>query len=130
MVLFDPRVLPSLAAASNAQLADVRPEENGEVVEWKALDVQATTIALLSLVFGIRTAKDSARRGGMATSEAKAATARANGAKGGRPPNSAGIQRRILDLSKLDRPASFTTKAVQKAKPGGKSVPAKAAAKR
>jgi len=84
-VIFDPRVLPSLVATTDAQLADLTPEENGGALFWNELDVQATTIALLGRVFGIRTAAAAAGKAGATLSAAKSAAARANGTKGGRP---------------------------------------------
>jgi len=79
------RSLRDLAGASDEQLADVQPEENGNAVFWDALDVQMSTIALLQIIFGIRTISDVARQAGRTTSEAKAIASRANGLKGGRP---------------------------------------------
>lgn len=49
-----------------------------------ALDVDFTVPGLMAGIFGTRVAM--ARRAGQATSPAKAAAARKNGRKGGRPP--------------------------------------------
>ena len=57
---------------------------------WEALRVDFSVAGLLAGVFGTRAwMAEVGRRGGRATTEAKAAAARANGAKGGRPKKSA-----------------------------------------
>ena len=85
VVSFEARSLPFLADYTDEQLADAHPEEEGAAVWWDSRDDQASTIALLSLVFGIRSTSEAGRKGGRVTSPAKAAAGRANGAKGGRP---------------------------------------------
>lgn len=82
---FEARSLPFLSDYTDAELADVRTEEEGAAVWWDSRDDQASTIALLALVFRIRTAADGARHAARVKSPARAAAARANGAKGGRP---------------------------------------------
>ena len=56
-------------------------------LHWPALDADLYVPALVAGVFGTRDwmAKEWARTAGSATSPTKAAAARANGAKGGRP---------------------------------------------
>jgi hypothetical protein len=55
----------------------------GYGLHWEALDVDLSIPGLIAGIFGTRSYM--ARRAGQATSPAKAAAARANGAKGGRP---------------------------------------------
>lgn len=78
-------VLPGLDSASDEELAGVGVFDNGADIEWPALDVQMTVMAILQRTFGIVTASESARRAGSVTSAAKAAAVRENGKKGGRP---------------------------------------------
>jgi hypothetical protein len=55
-------------------------------IEWEDLDVQVTLAGLMAGVFGTkRYMAELARRAGQSRSPAKAAAARTNGAKGGRP---------------------------------------------
>ena len=79
------RKLRGLENATDAQLKDIYPEENGAAVFWGALDVKYTTIALLEDIFGVKTTQSAGAKGGSAKSAQKAAQSRANGAKGGRP---------------------------------------------
>jgi len=76
-----------LEGATEDQLAGVEVLGAGSGLHWEALDVDLSVPALLAGLFGTRA--HMARRGGQATSPAKAAAARANGAKGGRPRKSA-----------------------------------------
>lgn len=61
-------------------------------LHWPALDVDLSVPALVAGIFGTRQwmARELARIAGSAHSPAKAAAARANGARGGRPRKSAG----------------------------------------
>lgn len=83
------RDLTDLAVASEQELGDMKLTGNGYAIHWPSLDVQMTTVALLNLIFGIRSVTENARRAGSARTPAKAAASRANGAKGGRPRKSA-----------------------------------------
>jgi len=56
---------------------------NGFALHWESIDAGFTVPGLLAGIFGTR--KYMAQLAGRATSPAKAAAARANGAKGGRP---------------------------------------------
>jgi hypothetical protein len=76
-------MITELQGASAAQLSDVAVLGRGYGLRWEALDVDLTVPGLLADIFGTRS--HMARRAGSATSEAKAAAARANGARGGRP---------------------------------------------
>ena len=59
----------------------------GTGLHWEALDADLSVPGLLAGLFGTRAFM--ARQAGRATSPAKAAAARANGARGGRPRKSA-----------------------------------------
>lgn len=85
--VFPARSLQGLARASDAELADIEILGAGHGLHWEALDADFTVAGLLMGVFGTRAwmTSELARRAGQATSPAKAAAARANGRKGGRP---------------------------------------------
>jgi len=79
-----------LAGASNKELADVKVMGKGYGLHWEKLDADLSIPALIVGIFGSKAwMQELARRGGASTSPAKAAAARANGAKGGRPRKSA-----------------------------------------
>ncbi len=86
---FPPRLAQGLEAASDDQLANVQILGAGYGLHWEALDTDLSIPGLLAGIFG--TQAYMARRAGRATSPGKAAAARANGAKGGRPKKTAGI---------------------------------------
>ena len=85
--VFPARALQGLAKASDAALADIEILGAGHGLQWRALDADFTVPGLLMGLFGTRAwmASELARRAGQARSPAKAAAARANGRKGGRP---------------------------------------------
>ena len=85
---FPPALAQGLEGASPAQLAQVEILGAGYGLHWEALDADFTVPGLLAGVFGAKAYM--ARRAGQATSPAKAAAARSNGAKGGRPRKAAG----------------------------------------
>jgi hypothetical protein len=85
---FPPRLAQGLEHATADQLAAVEVLGVGSGLHWDALDVDLALPGLLAGLFG--TASWMARQAGRASSPAKAAAARANGAKGGRPRRSAG----------------------------------------
>lgn len=89
--VFPPRSLQGMARASDTALADVAILGLGHVLHWPRLDADFTVPGLLMGVFGTRAwmASELARRAGQSTSPAKAAAARANGRKGGRPRRTA-----------------------------------------
>jgi succinylarginine dihydrolase len=76
-----------MARANDAALADVEILGQGHALRWPRLDADFTVPGLLMGVFGTRAwmASELARHAGRAKSSAKAAAARANGRKGGRP---------------------------------------------
>jgi hypothetical protein len=79
------RSLPSLENATDAELTDVRPMARGTSLHFPSLDVQFSTIALLRLIFNIRTIDEVTRKGGLTKSPARARASAENGKKGGRP---------------------------------------------
>ena len=84
---FPPRLVEGLEHATEEQLAEVELLGAGSGLHWEALDADLSVPGLLAGLFGTRA--HLARQAGQATSPAKAAAARANGAKGGRPRKSA-----------------------------------------
>ncbi|WP_426033255.1 DUF2442 domain-containing protein [Caulobacter sp. DWP3-1-3b2] len=73
-----------LEAATDEELARVVIPGAGYGLHWEALDVDLSIPGLAAGIFGTRA--HMARLAGRGASAAKAAAARANGAKGGRPP--------------------------------------------
>jgi hypothetical protein len=84
---FPPALAQGLETASPAELAQVEILGAGYGLHWEALDVDYSVPGLLAGIFGAKAYL--ARRAGQAKSPAKAAAARENGAKGGRPRKSA-----------------------------------------
>lgn len=84
---FPAQLVEDLSGATDDQLADVEVDGLGFNLHWPALDADLYVPALVSGMFGTRDwmTRELARHAGQATSPAKAAAARANGAKGGRP---------------------------------------------
>jgi len=84
---FPARLVQDLRGVGDAALAGVEVDGMGFNLHWPTLDVDLHVPALVSGVFGTRAwmARELARIAGRATSPAKAAASRANGARGGRP---------------------------------------------
>ncbi|USA39757.1 DUF2442 domain-containing protein [Pelagerythrobacter marinus] len=80
---FPPRLVEGLHDASPEEIAAVEVIGGGYGLHWEALDLDYTVPGLVNGVFD--TARWMAAKAGRTTSAAKAAAARANGAKGGRP---------------------------------------------
>lgn len=80
---FPPRLAQGLESASDDELEKLEILGAGYGLHWEALDVDLSIPGLLAGIFGTRAYM--ARRAGSAKSPAKAAAARTNGAKGGRP---------------------------------------------
>lgn len=85
--MFPPRLVRGLQDVAVEELSAVTVLGAGFVLSWDGPDVQISVEGLMDGIFG--TGKfmqaEMARKAGSATSPAKAAAARSNGAKGGRP---------------------------------------------
>lgn len=88
---FPAQLVQDLHSASSDALAGVEVDGLGFNLHWPALDVDLYVPALVAGIFGTRAwmTRELARVAGQATSPAKAAAARSNGAKGGRPRKTA-----------------------------------------
>jgi hypothetical protein len=82
---FPPEWFPDLAGRTDAELAGVQPRFGGDALAWEDLDVHITVAGVLARMLGPAMTRAFAQKGGSSTSERKAAAARANGARGGRP---------------------------------------------
>lgn len=80
---FPPRLAQGLETATDDELATVEIMGAGYGLHWEALDADLSVPGLLGGLFGTKSYM--ARRAGQTTSPAKAAAARENGRKGGRP---------------------------------------------
>jgi hypothetical protein len=83
MFAFPTEAVQGLHGASHADLADLEVWGEGYALRWDRLDVDFTVPGLLAGIFGTRSYMASVA--GRTTSPAKAAAARENGKKGGRP---------------------------------------------
>ena len=80
------RIVPGLERASEAKMESIVVSPAGDALSWPSLDVDVYIPGLVERAFGTRLfAASTGRRGGRRRSKAKAAAAKANGAKGGRP---------------------------------------------
>ncbi len=80
------RLLQGLRGATVDELQSSVIAGQGTAIAWPLLDVDFTVLGLLRGVYGGRRwMSELARHAGATTSEAKAAAARVNGRKGGRP---------------------------------------------
>lgn len=80
------KAVPGLERATPSTIESVVVSPAGDALSWPALDVDIYVPGLVERVFGTRLfAAATGRRGGRRRSKAKAATSKANGAKGGRP---------------------------------------------
>lgn len=87
---FPTDAIPALAKARPEQLAAVEVSPGGSGLHWEALDIDLSVPGLLLSSLGrAQQRSELARLAGRTTSRLKAAAARANGAKGGRPRKSA-----------------------------------------
>ena len=78
--------IPALRQATGRQRAAVEVTPTGTALHWEALDVDLSVSALIREALGVSAVRSLfAAEGGRSTSDKKAAAARANGAKGGRP---------------------------------------------
>jgi hypothetical protein len=90
---FPVRLVQDLQGASEEALANLEVDGAGFNLHWPSLDADLYVPALVAGVFGTREwmMRGLARIAGQATSPAKAAAARKNGAKGGRPRKAARV---------------------------------------
>lgn len=86
--IFPARLVQELSGASPEDLATIKIEGMGFNLNWPNLGADLYVPALVAGVFGTRQwmRQALARQAGQTKSPAKAAAARANGRKGGRPP--------------------------------------------
>lgn len=84
---FPPQMAQGLENATPEQLEAGEIQGGGYGLYWEELDADLAVPSLLNGVFGTR--KWMASQGGRSTSAAKAAAARENGKKGGRPKRAA-----------------------------------------
>ena len=84
---FPARALQGLGEARDEDLAQVEVLGSGYGLHWETLDADFTVPGLMMGLFGTHAwmAREQARKAGAARSPAKAAAARENGRKGGRP---------------------------------------------
>ncbi len=82
-------LLQDLQNASLNDLAEIEITPLGNGLHWPRLDADVLVEGLIHGIYGSRSwmAAQMGRVGGSSTSPAKAAAARRNGAKGGRPRN-------------------------------------------
>jgi hypothetical protein len=81
------RIVPGLERASESKVETIVVSRAGDALSWPLLNVDVYVPGLVERAFGTRLfAASTGRRGGRKRSRAKAAAAKANGAKGGRPP--------------------------------------------
>ncbi len=82
--------IPALRRATSAALAGVTVSASGSTLQWETMDVDLSVAGLLlSAVEPRERVRHLAALAGRATSAAKAAAARANGRRGGRPRTAA-----------------------------------------
>jgi Protein of unknown function (DUF2442) len=88
---FPSRLAEGLAGASPEDLAEIEISPTGLGLHWSKLDADVYVPALLQGLFGSKNwmARELGANGGRSRSEAKAAAARANGRRGGRPRKTA-----------------------------------------
>jgi hypothetical protein len=88
---FPAQLVQDLQGASDVDLATIVVDGLGLNLHWPALGVDLYVPALVAGIFGTRAwmTRELAGIAGRKTSPAKAAAARSNGLKGGRPPKTA-----------------------------------------
>lgn len=80
--------IPELDGATPEQLMEADLFAQGEGVRWESLDLDLSTLTLVTRAFGDIIRRAIGKKAGSARTELKAAAAQANGAKGGRPKGS------------------------------------------
>lgn len=89
------QIIPGLEQAPASALQAISVSPAGDALSWPSVDVDVYVPGLVERAFGTRFfAAATGRRGGRRRSKAKAAAAKANGAKGGRPRSSSPCRRR------------------------------------
>lgn len=104
--------VPALRNASPDDLRKVELSPSGSGLHWETLDVDLAVAALIVSVLGQEDkVRELARSAGSVTSERKAAAARSNGAKGGRPSarHERGPAQHRGECSVIDRTRKATT---------------------
>ena len=76
---------PARVRAVGDAVRSVKVEDRGATIAWPDLDIDFSVAEMVPEYLGITTARAAARRAGSVASALKAASARANGTKGGRP---------------------------------------------
>jgi hypothetical protein len=80
------KMIPGLESVPTSDLEAMQVSPAGDALSWPSLDVDVHVPGLVERAFGNRLfAAATGRRGGQRTSKAKAAAAKMNGARGGRP---------------------------------------------
>jgi hypothetical protein len=80
------QIVPDLDDVPASELGGISVSPAGDALSWPSLDVDVYVPGLVERAFGTRLfARATGQRGGRRRSKAKAAAARTNGAKGGRP---------------------------------------------
>jgi len=80
------QIVPGLEGVPASALGGISVSPAGDALSWPSLDVDVYVPGLVERAFGTRLfARATGQRGGRRRSKAKAAAARTNGAKGGRP---------------------------------------------
>ncbi len=86
------RLIPGLARQPASVLAVVEVSPAGDALSWPSLDVDVFIPGLVERAFGTRLfAAATGQRGGRRRTKAKAAAAKLNGARGGRPRKRASV---------------------------------------
>jgi len=90
-IAFPPHLAEGLIGASEEELSDIEITPAGLGLHWPKLDADVYVPALMNGIFGSKRwmAAELGAAGGRASTPAKAAAARDNGLKGGRPRRSA-----------------------------------------